>query len=178
MGDKLILTKKLGVGIVCTANRVNEASKEDMDEAIHSMTTLNKYASEVCRNYDIHACTDVTGFGFLGHLHEMLDGRLSCNIDAKKIPVISGALGYADEFLLTAAGQKNRNHVEKYVKFENITFAMEEILFDPQTSGGLLVAVSPKESDELLKKLQDIGASAQIVGEIIDKKETEIIVQG
>ena len=177
-GDKLILTKKLGVGIICTANRVNEAVKEDLDEAINSMTTLNKYASEVCRNYEIHACTDVTGFGFLGHLHEMMDGRLSCIIEAKKVPVISGALGYADEFLLTAAGQKNRNHVEKYVRFENITFATEEVLFDPQTSGGLLVAVSPEDADELLAKLQDIGAPAEIVGVITDKKETEIIVQG
>ena len=177
-GDKLILTKKLGVGIVCTANRVNEASKEDLDEAIDSMTTLNKYASEVSRNYEIHACTDVTGFGFLGHLHEMMDGRLSCIVDASKVPVISGALAYADEFLLTAAGQKNRNHVEKYVKFENITFAMEEVLFDPQTSGGLLIAVAPEDADELLKNLQGIGAPAQIVGEIIDKKDIEIIVHG
>ena len=71
----MILTKKLGVGIVCTANRVQEASKEAMDQAIASMTTLNKYASAISRKYEVHACTDVTGFSFLGHLHEMMDGK-------------------------------------------------------------------------------------------------------
>lgn len=176
-GDKLILTKKLGVGIVCTANRVQEASREAMDEAIASMTTLNKKASEISHKYEIHACTDVTGFGFLGHLHEMMGGRLSCLIDADQIPVICGALDYADEFLLTAAGQKNRNHVQEYVKFENIPFAMEEVLFDPQTSGGLLMAVRPDQAETLLEDLQSSGLPARIVGEISEQRETEIYVK-
>ena len=110
-GDKLILTKRLGVGIICTANRVGEASEAAMTMAVESMTTLNKGASKACRNYKVHACTDVTGFSFLGHLHEMLDGRLSCRIDAYQVPVMPPALDYADEFLLTAAAQRNRNHV-------------------------------------------------------------------
>lgn len=176
-GDQLILTKKLGVGIVCTANRVGEASKEAMEEAIESMTTLNKYASEICRKYEVHACTDVTGFSFLGHLHEMLDQKLSCRIYANQIPVISGAIEYADEFLLTAAGQKNRNHVSEFVSFENISFAMEEILFDPQTSGGLLVAVKATDTEELLSELQQAGLPAKVVGEIIPKEDKEILVQ-
>ena len=90
-GDQLILTKKLGVGIVCTAARVGEASQAVLDEAVSSMTMLNKYAAEICRNYEIHGCTDVTGFGFLGHLREMLDGKLSCQIWADRIPVIREA---------------------------------------------------------------------------------------
>ena len=175
-GDCLILTKKLGVGIICTANRVGEASKEAMDEAIESMTTLNKYAAQVCKDYEIHACTDVTGFGFLGHLHEMMDGRLSCHIYASDIPIIKEAVHQADEFMITAGGQKNRNHVGNAVKFENISFAMEEILFDPQTAGGLLIAVSAKEAKSLEKKLQDIGLPAKIVGEITQKTATEITV--
>mgnify|MGYP002896994710 CR=1 FL=1 len=122
-GDKLILTKKLGVGIVCTANRVKEASDAAMEQAVASMTMLNKSASHICHSYEIHACTDVTGFGFLGHLHEMMDGKLSCRIFADQIPVIKEALDYADEFLLTAAGQKNRNHVGEFVSFENVSFA-------------------------------------------------------
>ncbi len=177
-GDKLIFTKKLGVGIVCTANRVGEASEEAMAEAIASMTTLNKTASEIGRNYAIHACTDVTGFGFLGHLHEMMDGRLSCRIEAERIPRIEEALHHADEFLLTAAGQKNRNHVEKYVKFENIPFAMEELLFDPQTSGGLLFAVGADEAESLRKDLLAAGLPAEIVGEITERTEPEILVVG
>ena len=79
-GDALILTKRLGVGIICTANRVGEASVEAMKAVTDSMTTLNKYAAECCRNFEIHACTDVTGFSFLGHLHEMMDGQLSCHM--------------------------------------------------------------------------------------------------
>ena len=175
-GDKLILTKKLGVGIICTANRVQEASEDAMAAAIESMTTLNKYASLICRKYDIHACTDVTGFSFLGHLHEMMDGRLSCRIDGSAVPVFPEALDYADEFLLTAAGQRNRNHVQEHVKFVNVPFAMEEVLYDPQTSGGLLVSVSREQAEALQQELQEAGLSAAIVGEVLEKSETEITV--
>ena len=175
-GDKLIFTKKLGVGIVCTANRVGEASEEAMAEAIASMTTLNKTASEIGRNYEIHACTDVTGFGFLGHLHEMMDGKLSCRIQAEKVPRIEEALHHAEEFLLTAAGQKNRNYVEKYVKFKDIPFAMEELLFDPQTSGGLLFAVGAEEAEDLRNELRAAGLPAEIMGEIMERTEPEILV--
>jgi selenide,water dikinase len=176
-GDILILTKKLGVGIICTANRIGEASREAMEEAVASMTTLNKRASEICRKYEIHACTDVTGFGFLGHLHEMMDGRRSCVVYADQLPVMGEVLHYADEFYLTAAAQKNRNHLEAYVKFENIPFAMEEVLFDPQTSGGLLAAVRPDQAEALLKELQEEGLPARIVGEIRPKEEIEILVR-
>ena len=177
-GDALILTKRLGVGIICTANRVGEASSEAMKAVTDSMTTLNKYAAECCRNFEIHACTDVTGFSFLGHLHEMMDGRLSCRIDASQIPVIDSALDYADEFLLTAGGQRNRNHAEPFVKFDNVSFAMEEVLFDPQTSGGLLKAVKAEQAEELQAELQAAGLPARLVGEIVEKNETEIYING
>ena len=176
-GDMLILTKKLGVGIICTANRVKEASQKAMDEAVRSMTTLNRYAAEICRKYPVHACTDVTGFGFLGHLHEMLDDRLSCVIDVEKIPYIEEARQYADDFLLSAAGQRNRNFVQDHVTFEQIPFAMEEILFDPQTSGGLLLAVDPALAAELEEELQKAGLPARIVGKILEKQEQEIMVR-
>lgn len=176
-GDMLILTKKLGVGIICTANRVKEASQKAMDEAVRSMTTLNRYAAEICRKYPVHACTDVTGFGFLGHLHEMLDDRLSCVIDVEKIPYIEEARQYADDFLLSAAGQRNRNFVQDHVTFEQIPFAMEEILFDPQTSGGLLLAVDPALAAELEEELQKAGLPARIVGKFLEKQEQEIVVR-
>ena len=175
-GDILILTKKLGVGIICTANRIQEASQTAMNEAVASMTTLNRRASEICRKYEIHACTDVTGFGFLGHLHEMMDGRLSCQIHAGSVPIIPQALDYAGEFLLTAAAQRNRNHTGPYVRFEDVPFAMEEILFDPQTSGGLLIALGAEEAPALLEALRAIGAPAEIVGEITERREPEILV--
>ncbi|MCI8537467.1 MAG: selenide, water dikinase SelD [Oscillospiraceae bacterium] len=175
-GDCLILTKKLGVGILCTAHRVGEAPAEAMDAAISSMTTLNKYAAGCCRAYDIHACTDVTGFGFLGHLHEMMDGRLSCHVHAGSVPVFPQALDCAGEFLLTAAGQRNRNHTGPFVRFEGVPFAMEEVLFDPQTSGGLLIALSPAEAPKLLADLKETGAPAAMVGRIEARREPEILV--
>ena len=181
-GDKLILTKKLGVGIVCTANRVKEASDAAMEQAVASMTMLNKSASHICHSYEIHACTDVTGFGFLGHLHEMMGRGLSCEIDVNHIPVLPGARESADAFLYTAAGQRNRNHVGAAVQFENVPFSMEEVLFDPQTSGGLLMAAAPDEAEKLEQELQNAGLPARIVGTITEpiteSGEVEIFVRG
>lgn len=177
-GDCLVLTKRLGVGILCTANRVGEASAEAMEAVIASMTTLNKYAAQCCRAYEIHACTDVTGFSFLGHLHEMMDGAHSCRIEAGAVPVFSEALRHADEFLLTAAGQRNRNHTGPFVRFENVPFAMEEVLFDPQTSGGLLVALPKEQAAALVEDLRRGGAPAAVVGEVTDSEDIEIRVIG
>ena len=175
-GDKLLLTKALGVGLLCTANRVGEAAPEHMAAAIRSMTTLNKPAAEISRRYTVHAATDVTGFSFLGHLHEMMGGKLSCKINARAVPVLPGAEKAADDFLYTAAGQRNRNHTGPFVRFEGVPFAMEEVLFDPQTSGGLLLAVDPAEASALEKELQSAGLPAKIVGEIVSRTETEIAV--
>ena len=175
-GDKLLLTKALGVGLLCTANRVGEAAPEHMAAAISSMTTLNKTAAEISRRYTVHAATDVTGFSFLGHLHEMMGGKLSCKINARAVPVLPGAEKAADDFLYTAAGQRNRNHTGPFVRFEGVPFAMEEVLFDPQTSGGLLLAVDPAEAGALEKELQSAGLPAKIVGEILPQAETEITV--
>ena len=173
-GDKLVLTKALGVGLLCTANRVGEAAPEEMEAAIRSMTTLNKTAAELSRKYHVHAATDVTGFSFLGHLHEMMGGKLSCIIHANAVPVLPGAEKAANAFLYTAAGQRNRNHTGPFVRFENVSFAMEEVLFDPQTSGGLLLAVDPADAAALEQELRAAGLPASIVGEILPKQEIEI----
>ena len=164
------------MGIICTAARIGESDEKTLKEAIESMTTLNKYACEVSKKYNIHACTDVTGFGFLGHLLEMMGDDKSCEIYASKVPVFEEAKALADEFLITAGGQRNRNHVGENVFFDNIPFAMEEILFDPQTSGGLMFAVSADEADALLKELRNINLPASIVGEIIEKTDVAIKV--
>lgn len=176
-GDCLILTKPLGVGIVCTADRVKAASPKAMDKAVRSMTTLNKYGASVLGKYNIHGCTDVTGFGFLGHLSEMLGTNASAIIESKNVPYISEAREYAQGFLLTAAGQRNRNHLEEKVRFEIEDFAMEEILFDPQTSGGLLIALPMEEGKRLQEELAGMLAECRIVGEITDKEESRIIVR-
>ncbi|MFI3252811.1 MAG: selenide, water dikinase SelD [Eubacteriales bacterium] len=176
-GDHLVLTKKLGTGIITTANTMGEASEIAFQEALSSMETLNQKTAMISHKYQIHACTDVTGFGFLGHLHEMMGGKLSCKITESSIPVLPFALDYANQFLLTAGGQRNRNFLEEFIHFQKTSFAMEEILFDPQTSGGLLLALSEKESAVFVKHLQEEGISASIVGEITKKQEKEILIR-
>ena len=136
----------------------------------------NKSAAGRPWRYAVPACTDVTGFSFLGHLHEMLDGKLSCHVHAQRVPVIPQALDYADEFLLTAAGQRNRNHTGPFVKFDGVPFAMEEVLFDPQTSGGLLIALPGDQAAALRAELRELGLPAEIVGELTERRETEILV--
>jgi selenide,water dikinase len=176
-GDALVLTKPLGVGIVCTAERMKECSIEAMDLAIRSMTTLNKYAAELLPKYKVHACTDVTGFGFLGHLNEMLGEELGAEIDSLKLPYIHEAIHYANEFFITAAGQRNRNHVGDRVEFIKVPFAIEEILFDPQTSGGLLVSLPKEEAAELMIELEKLGLPYGMVGRVTRRNSNKIIVR-
>lgn len=178
-GDVLILTKRLGVGLICTAARVGQAPEGALDDAVESMTMLNKYAAQACEGFDIHACTDVTGFGLLGHLHEMMRGELHCTVDASRVPVFKSALSCADEFLLTAAAQRSRNYLEGYVFFtEEVSFATQEVLFDPQTSGGLLIALGEDEAPELVEKLREAGCPAEQFGRICKNAEHEITVFG
>lgn len=177
-GDVLLLTKPLGVGIVCSANRVGEASAEAMQQAVRYMTTLNKYAAEVVRGFPVHACTDVTGFGFLGHLHEMLGSETSAVIYGNRIPHIPEAFHYAEEFLITGAAQRNRNFLEGFVEIgPDVPFGIEEILFDPQTSGGLLVSVPGDVGGQVLEELEKLGLPCGIVGEVIERGEREIVVR-
>lgn len=177
VGDALVLTKKLGVGIIMTAHRIKEASEKSVQEAIASMTFLNKYAAEIMKNYSVHACTDVTGFGFLVHLSEMLDGQFSAVIDSTKIPRFEGIEDYIEEFYLTAAAQKNRNFLGDRVEFQNVSFAIEELLFDPQTSGGLLLSVDPKDVEEMVSQMHSQNIPAQIVGYITEKGTKDILVK-
>ena len=176
-GDTLILTKPLGVGIVCTANRVGKASRDAMDQAVKSMTTLNKYASEIMRTFRVHACTDVTGFGFLGHLNEMLGLGCTAVIDTLGVPFIRESAQYANEFLLTAAAQRNRNHVEQFVEFQDVPFSMQEILFDAQTSGGLLISIDAADAEAAFSEIEALGLPCGIVGTIDEKKHKKIIVR-
>lgn len=177
-GDALILTKKLGVGIIMTAHRIHEASEEAVKKAADSMTFLNKYAAEILRDYDVHACTDVTGFGFLVHLYEMLDGRCSAVVNGGDVPRFEECEAYVQEFYITAAAQKNRNFVQSHVEFEKEDFVLEEILYDPQTSGGLLVSVSADKAQEIVVRMRERGIPAAVVGFVTEKQEKAIIVKG
>ncbi|MEA4896464.1 MAG: selenide, water dikinase SelD [Oscillospiraceae bacterium] len=176
-GDALILTKPLGVGIVCTASRLKAASEEALSKAVRSMTTLNKYASEIAGKYKTHACTDVTGFGFLVHLCEMLGDSFSAVIRKDEVPFIPESLGYADEFYITAAGQRNRNFADDKVELSSCTFAMQEILFDPQTSGGLLISIDPTDAESAYAELKALGLACGIVGYVTEKRKKSVYVE-
>lgn len=178
-GDRLILTKPLGTGIVCTAKRVKAADEDSMAEAILSMTTLNKYAAEILSKYEVHACTDVTGFSLLGHLSEMLGlksrktlmrEKAGAVIHLSAVPHFRRVPEFVeDDFFITANGQRNRNHLGDLVEFQNASFWQEELLFDPQTSGGLLAAVPNETADEVLADMKTLGLPCSLIGEVTDK---------
>ena len=176
-GDLLILTKPLGTGIVCSADRLKAAPENSMAEAIQSMTTLNKYAAEIFGKYGVHGCTDVTGFGLLVHLSEMLEDRFSAVIYADNVPVIENAVHLAEEFYITAAGQRNRNFIGGRVEFKNIPFGMEEVLFDAQTSGGLLVSLPEEDALKAIEEIKALGLKCGIIGKITELKDKLITVE-
>ena len=176
-GDLLIVTKPLGVSIINTAHMVKECSEEAFSQSVKQMTTLNKYSAEVMKDFNVNSCTDITGFGFLGHLVEMLDGKSSAEVWAKDIPYIEEAYKCANEFIITAGGQLNRTHVEPNVEYQIKDFALEEIMYDPQTSGGLLISVPEEEAQELLERLNTFEIKSAIVGKVIPKQEKAVIVK-
>lgn len=176
-GDLLIVTKPLGVSIINTAHMVKECSEESFAQSVKQMTTLNKYSAEVMKDFNVNSCTDITGFGFLGHLVEMLDGKSSAEVWAKDIPYIEEAYKCSNEFIITAGGQLNRTHVEPNVEYQIKDFALEEIMYDPQTSGGLLISVPEEEAQELLERLNTFEIKSAIVGKVIPKQEKAVIVK-
>lgn len=178
-GDAIILTKPLGVGIINTANRVKEASAEAVSKAIKSMTTLNKYALEILRDYDVHSCTDVTGFGLAGHGLEVAEASgVTLVMKESEMHVIPEALQYAADFLVSSAGQKNRNSFGCKIDFSPLSFASAELLFDAQTSGGLLVTLGKDDAEKAVKRLNTLDTPARIIGEVTGRKEKAIIFKG
>jgi selenide,water dikinase len=178
-GDVILLTKPLGVGIINTAARVKEASAEAVDKAMLSMTTLNKYALEILKDYDIHGCTDVTGFGLAGHGTEMAQASgVTMVMKESDMHVIAEARQYAADFLVSSAGQKNRNSFGCGIEFSQLSFASAELIFDAQTSGGLLVALSKDEAEQAMERLNALATPAKIIGEAVERQEKAIVFKG
>jgi len=175
-GHKLILTKPLGVGLIMAAYKGGAASGEAVEKAVRSMERLNRYAAEKMTGFDVSACTDITGFGLMGHMLEMTAGRVSFRIDYGEIPYFIEAYHYAEEFLLTAAGQRNRNHMAGKVEVGHLPFPMQELVLDPQTSGGLLICVAKDQAKELLTSIQRDDPLAKIIGEVAKREKDAIIL--
>ena len=178
-GDRLILTKPLGTGIINTAIKGGLASKEITDTVTRLMATLNRDAAEIMKDYPVHACTDITGFGLLGHIAEMIiDTGFSIKLTSKTIPIIPETLEYAGMGLVPAGTYNNREFRECMVDFApSVDRLVQDILFDPQTSGGLLICVDRKNADELLEKLKEKGMdSAAIIGVVATEPKERIVV--
>ena len=174
-GHALILTKPLGTGLVLAALRGGAASEAAVASVVASMEQLNKYAAEKFANFNISACTDITGFGLLAHALEMASDKVSILLFPDDIPYFPEAYGYAEEFLITAAGQRNRNHLEGKANVDALPFPLQELIFDPQTSGGLLLSVAPDQASTLLSQIRKDDPNAKIIGEIISKKDEVIL---
>lgn len=159
VGDVLILTKPLGTGIVNTAVKADMASKEAQEEVIRVMTTLNKKAKRIIEKYEIHSCTDVTGFGLAGHSMEMAEGSgVTIDIWMDKLPIQKAALEYACMGLIPAGAYRNRSFTEDRIEIlEGVSEELQDIFFDPQTSGGLLVSVTPETAGQILKEFEEAG---------------------
>jgi selenide, water dikinase len=158
-GDALILTKPLGTGIITTALKKGKASKESVDEAVGFMMALNANASAVMRKYPVHACSDVTGYGILGHALEMASGSsVTLIIESQKLPLMPRAARLAEKGYLTGGCKRNRDYLKDKITVEpSLREGLVEVAFDPQTSGGLLIAVAQRHAAKLIEELRGTG---------------------
>ncbi len=179
LGDRLILTKPLGTGVINTAVKGGIASGENAEGAVRLMAELNRTAAEVMAAYPVHACTDVTGFGLLGHLAEMVEGTgLGVRLRTRDIPLLPGAAEYGRMGLFPAGAFKNREFREGMVDFGiSVDGVLRDLLFDPQTSGGLLICVASRAAEDLLSALLKRGVrQASIIGEVSEEPKGRIDV--
>ncbi len=178
-GDRLILTKPLGVGIINTAIKRGAAPDGVIKAVTDLMATLNCKAAGVMADFAVHACTDITGFGLLGHMAEMIVGTgFGVVLDADQIPIINEAREYAGMGLVPGGLHKNREFRKDMIDFSaGLDPIVRDILFDPQTSGGLLIAVAPRQAAEFTERLRENGiARAAVIGEVIADTGEKIVV--
>ena len=186
-GDALILTKALGVGLVMAAHREGEASTEEFNAAVASMERLNRYTAEKIVEFDscelannsarkVHACTDVTGFGLAVHAMEMAGSSNTVHINSDSLKLLPGAIKFADNSFVTSGGKRNRSFMHNKISMEGLSASMQEIIFDPQTSGGLLIAVDGNTAQELCSVIQQTESAAVIIGKVTERQDVPVIV--
>ena len=179
LGDLLILTKPLGTGIIATALKGRLASKEAEAAAIRVMSALNRAAAEALDGLEVHAVTDITGFGLLGHGLEMARAsQAELTILASRVPVLSWAREYAALGLVPAGSHANRRFCENHLTLEpGVDQVTQDLLSDAQTSGGLFIAIAPQDGETLMKRLKDAGVTeAAIIGEVTGAGAGRIII--
>jgi len=178
-GDVLILTKPLGTGIISTALKGETASAAAVKKMVASMTTLNRKAAEIIQDIGVHACTDITGFGLIGHAYEMAKaGGCAFCFNSAAVPVFPEALEYARMGLVPGGSHSNRSFYEPFVEYrEAVSDELCDILYDPQTSGGLLFSVAENKKDALLKKFRKEKVDAFVVGRVEKEPKGKIIIE-
>ena len=170
-GDVLLLTKPIGIGVLSTAAKADMLSKSGQQLINRLMTTLNKAARDAMVKYNVHACTDVTGFGLIGHTYEMASGSdTEIILDVDSIDLIPEALELARMGMLPAGMYRNRNFAQAHVDAGDTELAKQDMLYDPQTAGGLLIAVAPEDADALFNELKNTVPSAQRIGTVSEYK--------
>jgi selenide,water dikinase len=178
-GDALVLTKPLGIGVITTAIKAQVADAAITARAVAVMTTLNRAASEAMLAVEAHAATDVTGFGLLGHLAEMVLGRgVGAQVHARQVPLIEGTRALAERGLIPGGSRRNLASVEPIVRFAPTLGEVDQLLLaDAQTSGGLLIAVDPERRDELVRRLKETDTlAAAVIGEFTPESGTIDVV--
>jgi len=179
-GDRLVLTKPLGTGVVATAVKADMASRQAQEKVIRSMNTLNRVPAEIMEGFAVHACTDITGFGLLGHACEMIENTAAgMVVYASRVPVFEEALEYAGMGLIPGGAYRNEKFRQTLVDTEGeIDDDRMKLMFDPQTSGGLLISLEAGEAEKLLAELHAHGiAEAAIIGEITEEHPGRIVIK-
>jgi selenide,water dikinase len=172
-GDAIILTKPVGTGIMSTAIKAKLATPENIKESVAVMSLLNKAAAEVMSQFNVNACTDVTGFGLAGHLLEMAKGsKKTITLFTREVPMLNNVLDFARMGMVPAGAHKNRKFFEELTHIdEAVDRAMVDLMFDPQTSGGLLISLNKKDAGTCVEKMKIKGINAWIVGEITGESD-------
>jgi len=178
-GDKIILTKPLGMGVITTSIKADEAPKSAIDKAIFHMSYLNKTASELAVKIGVNAMTDVTGFGLLGHLYEMINNQTSVNLNFNSIPIIEEAFELALEGFFPGGSLRNERYYKSHIEFQNKSIPNHKsmLMYDAQTSGGLLISVPKEKANILLDELKLAGIEwAAVIGEVTDSAKNNIVI--
>jgi selenide,water dikinase len=178
-GDRLFLTKALGTGIIATAVKAKVVPADLQNLVDRQMAALNRTASELMLQYDVHAATDITGFGLLGHAFEVACASdVSIRFFADQLAILPEAERLAAEGYNPGGANDNRNYLECQVRFDDaVPESLRRVFYDPQTSGGLLIAILPEQADRFATALQDNDLPARVVGEVIPKAAQALIVQ-
>ena len=176
-GDVLILTKQIGNGIINTAIKAEIASESSIKEAITVMSSLNKKAKEVVENHNVTACTDITGFGLLGHCVEMTEASdVTFEIHVEDVAYFEDAISYAKMGLVPAGAYKNRQYSGDKVDMTQVEEYYIDLLYDPQTSGGLLISVPEEEVESIMKEFEEknMDTKVSVIGKVVEKGEKSI----